>query len=242
MKIQCLLIDDEPLAIKIIEKHLESFDNFEIVHSCTNAIDAFNIIAENPIDLIFLDINMPKLNGIEFIKNLDNPPYIIITTGYHEYAVEGFELDVVDYLIKPVSLKRLMKSLNKVSRLISRQYQPSQDYHSFQYLDIEDHFFVKVNKKMVKIYFGDILYIESLKDYVSIKTVYEDYITHYNLSAITKLLPVDKFMRIHRSYTIALHKVKAIDGNSIEMDTKMIPIGRNYVKTVKSKLLSGLIH
>ncbi len=241
MKIKCLIIDDEPLAIKIIKKHLESFEDFEVIHTYTNPIEAFNLLAQEPIDLVFLDINMPRLNGIEFIRNLTSSPYIIITTAYREYAVEGFELDVIDYLVKPISLKRLMKALNKVSYLINIKTELVNNASKTSTSKKKHHFFVKVNKKMVKIHFNDILYIESLKDYVSIKTIEKDYITHYNLSAITKLVPEYDFMRIHRSFTIALNKVNAIEGNCIHIHDKMIPIGRNYVKEVKGKILSGFV-
>lgn len=242
MKIKCLIIDDEPLAIKIIKKHLESFEDFEVTHTFNNPIEAFNMLAQEPIDLVFLDINMPRLNGIEFIRNLSTSPYIIITTAYREYAVESFELDVLDYLVKPISLKRLMKALNKVSHQINLKTDfKNEDYNGIARHKKNNHFFVKVNKKMVKIHFNDILYIESLKDYVSIKTINKDYITHYNLSAITKLVPKFDFMRIHRSFTIALNKVNAIEGNCVHIHNKMIPIGRNYVKEVKGKILSGFV-
>ncbi|MBQ0732742.1 LytR/AlgR family response regulator transcription factor [Aquimarina celericrescens] len=245
MKIKCLVLDDEPLAIKIIQKHLESFDNFEVTHTFSNPVDAFNMISKEPVDLVFLDINMPRLNGIEFIKNLTISPFIIITTAYREYAVEGFELDVIDYLVKPISLKRLMKALNKVSQQINLRSESLKNSHHNSSANTNykhsNHFFVKVNKKMVKIYFNDILYIESLKDYVSIKTATKDYITHYNLSAITKLVPEYEFMRIHRSFTIALNKVNAIEGNCVQIRDKMIPIGRNYVKEVKGRILSGFV-
>ncbi len=243
MKIKCLVLDDEPLAIKIIKKHLENFEDFEVTHACNNPIEAFNLLAQEPIDLIFLDINMPRLNGIEFIQNLNASPFIIITTAYREYAVEGFELDVMDYLVKPISLKRLMRALNKVTRFINLQNEFSKNSinNSLELLEKKQYFFVKVGKKMVKIHFNDILYIESLKDYVSIKTITKDYITHYNLSAITKLIPEYEFMRIHRSFTIAVNKVKAIEGNCIHIHDKRIPIGRNYVKEVKGKILSGSV-
>lgn len=240
-KIKYLIIDDEPLATKVIKKHLEDFDEFELIASCNNPIEAFNLLAKDDIDLIFLDINMPKLNGLEFIKSLENPPFIIITTAYREYAVESFALDVVDYLVKPIALKRLMKALQKVSRLQSLKHDTFEGYTKVPLLTENDHFFVKVDKRMVKIYFDDILYIESLKDYVSIKTIYEDYITHYNLLAVTKLLPQHKFMRIHRSYTIALNKVGAIDGNCIYIKDKKIPIGRSYIKETKGKILNGVV-
>ncbi|MFC5045689.1 LytR/AlgR family response regulator transcription factor [Aquimarina hainanensis] len=243
MKVKCLIIDDEPLAINVIKKHLESFDNFEVLFTCNNAVEAFNLLAQNTIDLVFMDINMPKINGIEFIRNLKDPPMIIVTTAYREYAVESFELDVVDYLVKPISFKRLMKAVHKVTRIINDKLESEGGKSTLTSEEStkrrESYIFVKVNKKMVKIYFDDILYVESLKDYVSIKTIYEDYITHFNLSAITKLLPKHLFIRIHRSYTIALNKVKVVDGNCIQISDKMLPIGRNFVKDAKSIILNG---
>ncbi|MBQ4822719.1 LytTR family DNA-binding domain-containing protein [Aquimarina sp. MMG016] len=243
MKIKCLIVDDEPLAVKIIEKHLEKFEKYEVVKTCDNPIEAFDVLSKEDIDLIFLDINMPKLNGIEFIKNLSSSPFIIITSAYREYAVECYELNVLDYLIKPIYLQRLMKALNRVSRSISTKSDSFKIVSAISgsKTHTKDYFFVKVNKKMVKIYFKDILYIESLKDYVSIKTIYDDYVTHCNLLAMTKLIPKQDFMRIHRSYTISLHKVEAIDGNCVQIENKMIPIGRNYVKEVKTKILNGFV-
>ncbi|MBP2833009.1 response regulator transcription factor [Aquimarina sp. U1-2] len=241
MKVKCIIIDDEPLATRVIRKHLESFDDFDVTHTFNNPVEAFHLLSKGQIDLVFLDINMPRLNGIEFIRNLTTSPFIIITTAYREYAVESFELDVIDYLVKPISLKRLMKALNKVSQQINLRTESlkenTNDSHTTSSKNA--HFFVKVNKKMVKINFDEILYIESLKDYVSIKTTTQDYITHYNLSAITKLVPEQDFMRIHRSFTISLQHVKAIEGNCVHIHDKMIPIGRNYIKEVKCKILSG---
>ncbi|WP_103070074.1 LytR/AlgR family response regulator transcription factor [Aquimarina sediminis] len=236
MKVKCLLIDDDPLAINIIKNHLEYFERFEVVFTCNNAIDAFDFINNNPIDLVFVDICLPIVNGIEFIKSLNNPPLIIITTSSQDYAVQGFELDVVDYLIKPISIKRLVKSLHKTSKILNHANKSSQ----ISTPEFEDHIFIKVDKKMIKVYFEDILYIKSLKDYVIIKTNYKDYVTHYNLSAITRLLPMHFFIRIHRSYTIALNKIKAIDKNCIEIDDILLPIGRNYLKEVKNKIINGV--
>lgn len=238
--INCLIIDDEPLAIRVILNHLENFKEFKVRGTCTNATEAFDILSSQQIDLIFLDINMPKMNGLEFVKTLEKPPYIIITTAYREFAVESYELNVMDYLVKPISLERFMKALQKVSHIFSLKkgadlYKKSNTVETSQ----DSYIFVKVNKKMVKINFDDILYVESLKDYVSIKTVSKDYVTHYNLLAITTLLPENLFLRIHRSYTIALNKVEAIDGNRIQIKDKMLPIGRNYVKDVKEKILKG---
>lgn len=237
--IRCLIIDDEPLAINVIKNHLKSFTDFEVGAVCSNAIEAFNLLSSQRFDLIFLDINMPKVNGLEFIRNLENPPNIIITTAYREYAVEGFELDVLDYLVKPISLERFMKALQKVSPPVSETAVVENLELIKEKKAKANYIFVKVDKKMVKIYFDNIFYIESLKDYVSIKTKQGNYTTHYNLLAITKLLPDAKFIRIHRSFTISYDKVEALDGNRVQIQGKLIPIGRNYVKEVKAKILRG---
>ncbi|WP_108870096.1 LytR/AlgR family response regulator transcription factor [Aquimarina aquimarini] len=236
MKVKCLLIDDDPLAINIIKKHLNYFENFEVTAMCSNAVDAFDFIRKNSIDLVFVDINMPIVNGIEFIKSLQNPPLIIITSSDEKYAVQGFELGVVDYLIKPISIKRLVKSLHKTSKILNNINKPS----LLSDLESEDHIFIKVDKKMIKVYYNDIFYIESLKDYVIIKTAHKDYVTHYNLSAITKLIPKYLFTRIHRSYTVAIGKVKAIDKNCVEVNGELLPMGRNYIKEAKYKIINGV--
>ncbi len=237
MKTKCVVLDDDPLSIQILEKNLEYFDNYEVVYSCNNAVDAFEYVHHNPVDLIFVDINMPMVNGIDFIKSLHTPPLIIITSSDNSYAVEGFELDVVDYILKPIYLKRLMKALHKVSRILQLANKGTEGLLT----EFDDHIFVKVDKKMIKIPFDDILFIESLKDYVIIKTEYKDYVTHYNLAAITKLLPDYQFIRIHRSYTIALNKIRAIDKNNLEIGGKLIPMGRNYIKKVKHQILNGVV-
>ncbi|WP_438712580.1 LytR/AlgR family response regulator transcription factor [Aquimarina muelleri] len=239
MKIKCLLIDDDRLSTQILKKHLDHFDDFEIISICNNAVDAFNFICKNTIDLVFVDICMPIVNGLEFIQGLQtSPPIIIITSSSKDYAVEGFELGVLDYLVKPVCIKRLVKSLHKVSRAFNISKNTMNI--SENQIEQDDHIFIKVNKKMIKIYYDDILYIESLKDYVIVKTKYGDYVTHYNLAAITKLLPSYLFIRIHRSYTIAIHKVEAINKNNIEINDNLIPMGRNYIKEAKDIIINGV--
>lgn len=237
MTLKCLIVDDEPLAINVIRKHLEQFEGFELVGACQNAVEAFSIMTENQIDLIFLDINMPKLNGIDFLKSLENAPAIIVTTAYREYAVESFELDVVDYLVKPIAFPRFMKALHKVNRQLNDERPVPLNTDAGAYDNQNDFIFLKVDKKMIKVLFSEILFIESLKDYVRVKTIYEDLITHYNLSAITALLPERSFMRIHRSYTISINQVKAVEGNCVEIGGKLLPIGRNFVKEVKDRIL-----
>lgn len=229
MKSRCLIIDDEPLAINVIKSHLEQLDNFEIVNTFTNAIDALNFLKDNAIDLIFLDINMPLLDGINFIKILDIKPLIIITTAHTEFAVEAYELDLLDYLVKPISFPRLLKAVNKVRKLKSTQ----------QLTPERPSLFVKIDKKkMKKIYLDEILVIESLKDYLKINTTTNRYIIHQTLSSFTDQLPPNKFIRIHRSYTIAVDKIDTIEGNSVEIAGIRYIIGRTYIDSVKSIILN----
>lgn len=234
MKIKCIIIDDEPLAIKIIEKYLSEFQNFELIATFNNPLMALMTIEKNDIDVIFLDINMPKMDGLEFVRNLKYKPNIVITTAYREYAVDSFTLDVLDYLVKPIPFNRFLKSINKITRLVYNQ-RGSQENDS---LSNEPHIFLKVDKKLVKIKFDDILYIESLKDYIKILTVTGDYLVHKSLTSITEELPKDNFIRIHRSYTIAINKVVSVEGNLVEVLSKRIPIGRKYVNHAKRIILN----
>jgi DNA-binding LytR/AlgR family response regulator len=231
VKIKCIIIDDEPLAIQIIEKYLLEFQNFELVASFKNPLNALTAIEENDIDVIFLDINMPKMNGLEFVKNLESRPNIIITTAYREYAVDSFTLDVLDYLVKPIPFNRFLKSINKITQKVHLQRGKIN-------VEVNDdsHIFLKVDKKLVKIKFVDIFYIESLKDYIKIFTAIGDYLVHKSLTGITEELP-SNFLRIHRSYTIAIDKVKSVEGNLVEINTKRIPIGRKYVSHAKRTIL-----
>ena len=236
MKIKCQIVDDEPLAINVIKKFLDQFQASEVVSTCENAMDAFTYISENPVDLLFLDINMPALNGLDFLKSLKQPPLVIITSAYRDYAVEGFELNVLDYLVKPISFQRFLKAMDKANTAIREKNAPSQSIVTVP--DSSKAFiFLKVDKKMVKVYLDEILYIESLKDYVRVRTVYEDLVTHQNLNSMAKILPSDSFIRIHKSYTISVDKVKSLEGNCVEIASKLLPIGRNFRKEVKEHIL-----
>lgn len=234
MKYKCLIIDDEPLAINVIKNHLANFNSFEVVSTFESAIDAFNYLKANPVQLLFLDINLPGLSGIDFIKNLDQPPAVIVTTAYREYAVESFELDVLDYLVKPIAFPRFMKAIDKATNHLQ---QLDRSLAAAQQPEAEDFIFVRADKKNIKVYHSDILYIESLKDYIRIKTIYEDLITHQNLSHFTSQLPAERFLRIHRSYTVSLDKISSITGATLYVGPKGLPIGRIYQKEVKHTIL-----
>ena len=234
MKMKCLIIDDEPLAINVIKNHLKQLNDFEIVNTFTNAIEALNFLKNNSVDLIFLDINMPLLDGLNFIRNLEEKPLTVITTAHTEFAVEAYELDLLDYLVKPISFPRFLKTVNKIQKINSLQNSPRQ-----RTVTDKPFIFIKIDKKkMKKVFLDDILVIESLKDYLKITTTTNRYIIHQTLFSFTDQLPPDKFIRIHRSYTIAVDKIDTIEGNSVEIAGIRYPFGRTYIEAVKSKILN----
>ena len=235
MSIKCLIIDDEPLAINVIKNYLNDIKDIVIVETFNNAIDAINFLKDNDIDLIFLDINMPVFDGLNFIKSLEKKPLIVITTAYKEYAAETYELDVTDYLVKPISLPRFIKSINKVFNSLEKKK------YSTQFSKKDRPFiFLRINKKKLqKVYLDEILVVESLKDYLKIITTTERFIIHQTLSSFTDDLPKDKFIRIHRSLTISIDRIDSIEGNSVQIGGIRYVIGRTYIETVKKIITSS---
>lgn len=234
MKINCIIIDDEPLAINVIKSHLQHVNDVEIENTFDNALDALNYLNEHEIDLIFLDINMPLLDGINFIKSLNKKPMIIITSAHEEFAVETYELDVVDYLVKPIALPRFLKATTKSFRRMQERSSSLPQAKERPFI------FVKIDKKkMKKIFYDEILVVESLKDYLKINTTTTRYIIHRTLSSFTEELPSDNFLRINRSYTIAIDKIEALEGNSVEIGGIRYVIGRTYLEDVKKRILNG---
>lgn len=234
MIIKCIIIDDEPLAIKVLKSHLKEFKNIELAGTFKSAIAAVPTIEENKIDAIFLDINMPKMTGLEFVRTLATKPHIIITTAYREYAVESFDLDVLDYLVKPIPFGRFFKTINKIVSRVNLENSKSNEVSFNQ----DPYIFLKVNKKLMKIKLDDILYIESLKDYIRVTTVLGDYLVLKSMTSIIEELPVTNFLRIHRSFAIAINKITSIEGNSVEIANRRFPIGRNYLYLAKEKILN----
>ena len=235
MKIKCVIIDDEPLAIKVVENHLKEFQNFEVVNTYNNPIEALPLLEKSEIDVLFLDINMPKMNGLDFAEIVNSKTNVVITTAYREYAVESFDLNVLDYLVKPIPFNRFLKTINKITQQVFSQ----KDGDIKEDDSKNDSFiFLKVDKKLVKIKFDDILFVESLKDYIKVFTTTENYLVHKSLTSITEELPDSNFIRIHRSYTIAIDKVKSVEGNLLEIGTARIPIGRKYVNHAKKVILN----
>lgn len=232
MIINCLIIDDEPLAINVIKNHIKEIDNIKVIDTFNSAIDALNFMKSNTVDLLFLDINMPLLDGLDFIKSLDKKPMIVITTAYSEYAIKTYELEVLDYLMKPISFPRFLKAVNRAFKELNSNLTSNIKVAK------RAHIFIKVDKKkMQKIYLDEILIIESLRDYLKITTISNKYIIHSTLSSFTEKLPSNNFIRIHRSFTIAIDKIEAVQGNSVEIDGIKYVIGRSYIEHVKNRIL-----
>lgn len=234
--IKVIIVDDEPLAQDVLETYIEKIPELHLVGKCNNALEANELLKKEHVDLMFLDIQMPQLTGIDFLKTLNNPPLVIFTTAYPNYAVEGFELNALDYLLKPISLERFMKAVNKAAEQLERlrksapvSNQPEEESHA---ADSVDFLFVKADKKLIKVNFQEIIYIEGLKDYVIIRMDNQRVITLQTMKSLEDKLPVHKFKRIHRSYIVNVDKIHAIVGNMVEVlekgQPKHLPIGKNY--------------
>ena len=225
--IKCIIVEDEILAQQVIESHIQKTGRFELVAVCNNALEARAVLDKNEIDLIFLDIQLPGMTGLNFLRSLPDPPLVVLTTAYSEYALESYEFNVIDYLLKPVSFERFCKTINKIAdgRLFS---QPAKELPAQQ----GDHIFIKSTNKFFKVNFSEIIYIEGMKDYLKIHTADYRLVTHQTMNEMEQLLPAKQFMRVHKSYIIALTHIKTIYGNTIEIDKASIPIGINYKEKV----------
>lgn len=232
MSYKCVIIDDEELARELIETHLAQLDNFELVASCKSAIEASIILKQQHVDLLFLDIEMPVLKGTDFFKNLLRKPQVIFTTAYRDYAIEGFELNAVDYLLKPITFNRFFKAIEK---FLDSENTPQQNATQEKSVIDEDFIYIRNDRKQIKVKFEDILYIESQKDYIKVHLLGKNYMTKYSISAFLELLD-ERFVRVHRSYVVNQNKVTAFTKNDVEIDTIEIPIGDNYKQEVLSAL------
>ncbi|MBL7792474.1 MAG: response regulator transcription factor [Saprospiraceae bacterium] len=230
--INVIIVDDEPLAQDVLETYIEKMPDLHLVKKCSNAFEANDALKNHAIDLMFLDIQMPQITGIDFLKTLSNPPLVIFTTAYPNYALEGFELNATDYLLKPISIDRFMKAVNKAIEQIHLKQKETAGSHIPSGEPDDDYIFVKADKKLVKVNFGDIIYIEGLKDYVIIRMESSRVITLQTMKSLEDKLPVAMFKRIHRSYIVNINKIHAIIGNMIEVleknQAKHLPIGKNY--------------
>jgi len=219
-----IIVDDEPLAQEVLETYISKFPALTLISKCNNAIEALEVLDNNSVDLIFLDIQMPQISGIDFLKTLANPPLVIFTTAFSEYAIDGFDLNVVDYLLKPISLERFAKAVNKAIK----QLQETSDKIASTTENTADYIFVKADKKLIKLHFNDIFYIEGLKDYVILHTPQKRIVTLQTMKSLEIKLPPDIFMRIHRSYIVNLGNISIVEGNTVHIKNKIIPIGKNY--------------
>lgn len=231
--IRCIIVDDEPMAREILENHLKKIDSIEVIASCKNAIEAFNIINLHNIDLIFLDINMPEISGLSFAKSINKKIKIIFTTAYREYALDGFDLKAVDYLLKPISFERLIQSISKYQ---NENLVPESHATKNPRLDNSDFIFVRSERKMIKINFADLDYIESLSDYLKIYVNEKVIVTRETISSIEAKLPKADFMRVHRSFIVSISKIESFTPEYIEIQKKAIPISRSYRNEVKLRL------
>ena len=232
-KVRCIIVDDEPVARDIIRSFVEKVPNLELARICKSASEAFSILNEEHIDLVFLDINMPEITGLTLAKSLRNHTKVIFTTAYREYAIEGFDLQAVDYLLKPISFDRFLKSVQKYFDL-HHPKSPTSEKDSQE--KKATHFFVRSERKMVKINFEDIIYIESLSDYIKIHTTENIVVTRETISNVESKLPRHSFLRTHRSYIVSIGKVDSYTNEFVELNKKAIPISRSYKDYVLKKL------
>jgi DNA-binding LytR/AlgR family response regulator len=233
--IRCLVADDEPPARQILKRYIESVPMLELSGECSNAIHVMTFLKEQPVDLLFLDINMPQLKGTELLKILKNPPKVIFTTAHADYALEGYELDVVDYLLKPIQFDRFLKAVQKATQLTGFASRSEQEMHISPGLQ-EAFVYFRADRKMVKVMLQDILYIESMKDYAKVVTTSGPIITKQSMTALEAMLPEHLFVRTHRSFIVSLQKIRSYTSEVVEIDRAEIPIGKLFRQGVMKVL------
>ncbi len=236
---KCIIVDDEEMAVKVIENHISHIKSLEVVGIYYNAMDAFSALQNQEVDLLFLDIQMPKMTGLSLLRTLPHPPQVILTTAFREFALEGYELDIVDYLLKPISFDRFMKAIGKVKKrekenqLLSYSVPEAQQSPAF--------FYVKSDRQYKKILLDEVLYIESLRNHIKIQTTSGSVITLLGIGEIEKKLPPQHFIRIHRSYITSLSKIQQFSPTQVKVVDKILPIGNQYRKEVFRRLEKDLI-
>jgi two-component system, LytTR family, response regulator len=230
MIINCIVVDDEPLAIEILREYINRIPFLEITGSFTSALECIDFLKHNNVDLLFLDIQMEELTGIQLLRVLKEKPEVIFTTAYDTYALQGFELDVADYLLKPISFERFIRAVEKVHEKLALLHRPVSVPRDATAPDANDFFFVKTESRLQKVFFNDIFYIEGMGDYLRIVTAKERIMTLQNFKKLEAALPEERFIRVHRSYVIALDKIISIERNRIKIADQLIPIGDSYRK------------
>lgn len=235
--ITCAVIDDEPIAREILNDFIGQDDRLQLQGNYKNAKDALKGINSKPVELVFLDINMPGLTGFQFLKTMTNPPAVIFTTAYREHAMEGFEANAIDYLLKPIAIERFLLAVNKAGKFLRPTGEPPHEPGK----ETDDCFFVKADGGLVKIFFSEILFIEALKEYVKIVTKDKTVITYHTLSGLEEKLPAGKFYRVHRSYIINIKSITSIEGFVVKIDKYEIPVSRNERDAFVELVASGKI-
>ena len=232
MNIKCIIVDDEPLARRVIKKYLLKIPSLKLVKECSNAIEATSVLHENKIDLIFLDVKMPELSGLEFLKILSDPPLVILTTAFSEYALEGYEYSVVDYLLKPIAFNRFLKSVNKAIERIGekKSIQTDDDLQEKKYI------FLRSDKAEHKINLSDILYVEGYGNFVEIYITGKMLLVPVTMTAIQEMLPSKKLTRGHKSFIVSFEKIDKLEGNTLKIKDKRIPVGKYYKKQFEEQL------
>jgi DNA-binding LytR/AlgR family response regulator len=234
-KIRCLVIDDEPLARKGLKEYIQDIEFLHLEGEYDNPLKATDTLLTGKIQLLLLDIQMPKITGLEFLKSLENAPLTILTTAYPEYALQGYELNVVDYLLKPFSLERFLKAVMKVQSLLTAKTAPP----LLQIPASTGYFFIKTDNKLVRIAYDEVLFVEALQNYVAVYTLEKKYITYLTIKSVEAQLPVQQFIKVHKSYLVSADKVEVIEGNEIRIGQHHIPISRNTREEVLERILQS---
>jgi two-component system, LytTR family, response regulator len=232
MKLKCIIIDDEPVARKVLQEFIEEIDYLELAGQAENPLKAMSLLNDNDIDILFLDINMPKINGIDFLKSSKTNAHIIMTTAYAEHAAEAFGLDVLDYLVKPIAFERFLKACNKAKEIseLKKSTQTQQD-------KTNDHFFIKCNNQIEKVFYNDLIYAEAMLNYVMLHTSSKKMMVYVTIKSLEEQLPADIFIKVHKSFIVNMHKIKSIEGNIIDTGNEKITISQNLREKVINEII-----
>ena len=232
MKLKCIIIDDEPVARKVLQEFIEEVDFLELAGHAENPLKAMSLLENNNIDIVFLDINMPKINGIDFLKTSKFNAVVIMTTAYPDYAVEAFGLDVLDYLVKPIAFERFLKACNKAKEAIELKR-----LKAVQQLPANDHFFIKCDNQIEKIFYDDLVYAEAMLNYVMLYTGSKKMMVYITIKSLEEQLPEHIFIKVHKSFIVNVHKIKSIEGNTLDVGIEKITISQNLRETVLAKII-----
>jgi len=231
MKLSCLIIDDEEIAARGVEQYARQVPYIDVIRVCSSALEAMEAITNGMVDIIFLDIQMPKLTGLQFLRSLKNPPLVVIISAYPDYALEGFELEVIDYIVKPFSFERFLKACNKCKEYFDLKNRPTAPG--------DDYFFIKANNRIEKIMINDVLFVESLENYINIYTQQKKYLTLVGLNVIESYLDGRQFIKVQKSYIVSKSKIDSIDGNTICIGAHRIPVSRKWRDEIMAGILSN---